>query len=217
MVRTITKGIEPQSLITHRLTRHSYYGNYVNKKDLRQALVKEQRALCCYCMGRISPQIESMKIEHWQSQAHYPDKQLDYKNLLGSCLGGERQPYCHQHCDTRKGNRSLKWNPANPLHRIEARVQYGVDGSIKADDADFNKQINDVLNLNLPRLKNSRKNFLGGFLESWRHERARIGGPVPRKRYVQQRKRLTTGDGPLQPFSQVAVWLLDKRLESKPV
>ena len=91
-MRTITKGIEPRSLITHRLNAPSYYDNYVNKKDLRQALVNEQRALCCYCMSRISPQIaqiESMKIEHWQSQGHYPDKQLDYKNLLGACLGGQ--------------------------------------------------------------------------------------------------------------------------------
>ena len=213
----IKKGAEPRSLIKHRKTAHNDYDNYDEKEDLRQALVDEQRWLCCYCMGRIRPHINSMKIEHWQSQVRYPDKQLDYKNLLGACLGGNGKPVCLQHCDTRKGARDLKWNPANPSHRIEVRVQYGADGSINADDADFNKQINDVLNLNLPSLKNSRKSSLGGFLDWWGKEKARIDGPVPRERFVRERERLTTGDGQLQPFCQVVVWYLDKRLESRPV
>ena len=212
----IKKGAEPQKLIVHRKTEHSYYDNYDEKEELKQALVDEQRWLCCYCMCRIHPHRISTKIEHWQSQARYPNKQLDYKNLLGACLGGHRKPVRLQHCDTRKGARDLKWNPANPSHRIEARVQYGADGSIESSDAEFDKQINDVLNLNLPMLKNSRKSLLGGFLDWWGKEKARIGGPVPRERFVRQRKRLTTGDGPLQPFSQVSVWWLDQRLANPP-
>ena len=215
-MRTIAKGAEPRSLTTHRLTAYSNFDNYVDKKGLRQALVNEQRALCCYCMGRISSRIESMKIEHWQSQACFPNKQLNYKNLLGVCLGGQGQTHSHQHCDTRKRNSNLKWNPANPLNQIEARVQYEADGSIKANDAEFNKQINDVLNLNLAMLKKNRIGSLNGILDWWRHEKARIGNPVPRESFVRQRKRLTTGNSPLQSFCQVAVWWLDQRLTSKP-
>ena len=201
----IKKGAEPQSLTMHRLTEHSDYKNYADKRDLRQALVVEQRELCCYCMGRIRPHRNSMKIEHWQSQVHYPDNQLDYKNLLGACLGGEGQPVRFQHCDSRKGDRNLKWNPATSSHRIEARVRYESDGSIRVDDEDFDDQLDDVL-------KNNRKGSLNGFLEWLRYESDRIGNPVPRERFVRERKRLTTGNGPLKPFCQVAVWWLDQRL-----
>ena len=116
-------------------------------------------------MSRIRPDRESMKIEHWQSQARYPDRQLDYANLLGACLGGEGQPAIRQHCDTRKGDKDLKWNPANPDHRIQNRVRYEPDGSVRANDRDFDEQIDDVLNLNLPVLKNKRKAVLDSVLD----------------------------------------------------
>ena len=52
-MRAITKGPEPVSLTAHRQTPHCDYDNYAAKDDLRNALVSEQRGLCCYCMGRI--------------------------------------------------------------------------------------------------------------------------------------------------------------------
>ena len=159
-MRTIAKGPEPVSLIAHRKTPHSDYDNYNAKGELRNALVTEQSGLCCYCMGRISPDRSSMKIEHWRSQVRYSGKQLNYRNLLGACLGGLRQPPSLQHCDTRKGDSDLAWNPADPTHRIETRIRYELDGSIHADEADFDGQLNDVLNLNFPKLKNNRKAFL---------------------------------------------------------
>ena len=78
-----------------------------------------------------------MKIEHWQCQARYPAEQLNYRNLLGACLGGDGQPPHLQHCDTRKGDRDLQWNPADPAHHIETRVRYELDGTIRSDDAVF--------------------------------------------------------------------------------
>ena len=64
-MKAITKGPEPPSLTTHRLTRHGDYDNYPDKDTLRHSLSAEQRGLCCYCMGRIRPDANSMKIEHW--------------------------------------------------------------------------------------------------------------------------------------------------------
>ena len=61
-MRQIVKQQEPASLTAHRLTLHSGYDNYAQKQDLRDALVGEQGALCCYCMGRIRAGGESMKI-----------------------------------------------------------------------------------------------------------------------------------------------------------
>ena len=117
-MRTIIKGAEPASLTQHRLTPHSDYANYMDRNGLRAALVTDQQGLCCYCMGRIRSEHDKMKIEHWHSQTKYQDEQLDYRNLLGACLGGEGRPRKFQHCDTRKGCLDLLWNPANPDHDV---------------------------------------------------------------------------------------------------
>ena len=211
-MRAIAKGREPASLTSHRENRPSDYDNYPEKDDLRQALVTEQRGLCCYCLSRIRPDSKSMKVEHWRSQSRYPDKQLSYQNLLGACRGGHGQPAHLQHCDTRKGDGDLKWNPANPAHHIETRIRYELDGSIHANEADFDGQLNDVLNLNLRVLKSNRKGVLDAVLDWWKHERARIGGPVPRDRFVRKRDQHIGGDGELQPYCQVTVWWLEQRL-----
>ena len=211
-MRAITKGAEPVSLIAHRQTLHSDYDNYNAKDELRNALVIEQRGLCCYCMGRIRPERTSMKIEHWRSQARYSREQLNYRNLLGSCLGEERKPVHLQHCDTRKGDSDLKWNPADPTHHIETRIRYELDGSIRSEETDFDGQLNDVLSLNLPKLKNNRKRLLDAVLDWWKREKARIGGPVPRDRFVRKRDQHVADNGELLPYCQVSVWWLEQRL-----
>lgn len=213
-MREITKGPEPPSLTAHREKLHSDYENYAAKNDLRHALVTEQRGLCCYCMGQISPNASAMKIEHWQCQARYPNRQLNYCNLLGACLGGEDQKGQKRkalHCDTRKGNRDLKWNPAEPAHHIETRVKYEPDGSIHAHDADFDEQINGVLNLNLVILKNRRRSVLDGVLEWLEGNRS-----APRHRIEQKIDEYATGDGQLTPYCQVAVWWLNWILNQMP-
>lgn len=212
-MRTIVKGREPASLAHHRTKTYSDYDNYTEKDELREALDREQRGLCCYCMSRIRPDRESMKIEHWQSQARYPDRQLDYANLLGACLGGEGRPANRQHCDTRKGNDDLLWNPADPTHRIETRLRYEADGSIRSDDPTFDAQLCQVLNLNLARLKNNREAVLNAVLDWWRHEKAKVQDRVPRSRLERERSRRAPQTGELQPYCQVAVWWLDQRLK----
>src|SRR6185503_7431921 len=127
-MKQISKAAEPPSLTAHRKTRFADYQNYAAKDDLRQTLVAEQRGLCCYCVGRINVGLEKMKIEHWQSQSRFPAQQLNYRNLLGACSGGDGLPGGLQHCDTRKGNRDLSWNPAEPAHHVETRLRYELDG-----------------------------------------------------------------------------------------
>jgi uncharacterized protein (TIGR02646 family) len=205
-VRSITKGDEPNSLTEHRARQYSDYGNYQEKDELRTALVREQCGLCCYCTSRIRGDA-AMKIEHWRSQANFPNEQLDYRNLLGACNGGEGQPLWLQYCDTRKRDLGLKWNPANPEHRIETRVRYDPDGTIRADDAEFNNQLNQVLNLNVPMLKNNRKSVLTALLDWWRNNR-----PIARERIEREIHWRTVSNGDLPPYCQVAVWWLRKKL-----
>ena len=154
-----------------------------------------------------------MKIEHWHCQSRYPDERLSYRNLLGSCRGVEGQPPHKQHCDTKKGNCDLKWNPAEPTCYIESRLRYEPDGSIRSDDGEFNAQIEDVLNLNLPLLKNNRKSVLNAVLNWWQHEKRKRHGSVPRERFERERNRRIEGEGELEPYCQVVVWWLEQRLK----
>jgi uncharacterized protein (TIGR02646 family) len=212
-VRQILKQPEPASLTTHRFADHADYANYAAKEELRAALVGEQLALCCYCMGRIRSDWRLMKIEHWRSQANHRADQLNYQNLLGACKGGDGQPFDLQHCDTRKGNADLQWNPADPAHHIETRLTYAPDGTIHAGDAVFDAQLNNVLNLNLPQIKNNRKGVLSALVYWWKGEKNRLHGPVPKDRIQREIEQRTTGaGGSLSPYCQVAVWWLQQRL-----
>lgn len=201
----INKGAEPNSLTYHRAQAHSDYDNYAQKDDLRAALVGEQKGLCCYCTGRVRAESTAMKIEHWQSQASYPQQQLVYANLLGACLGGDGRPPTNQHCDTKKANRDLKWNPADTAHAIETRLKYLVDGTILSPDEDFNTQLNGTLGLNFSYLKNSRKAVLDSVLQWWRST------PDARQK-VQQQISHRVNAAEYQPFSPVAIWFLRQKL-----
>ncbi len=213
-MREITKSTEPRSLTRRRAAVVADdprgYDDYNEKDELRAALVAEQRALCCYCMGRIVNDPLKMKIEHWRCQATYPDQQLVYKNLLGACLGGEGQPPRNQHCDTRKADQDLRWSPAVPADAIEARIRYLVDGSIESTDANFDYQIREVLGLNTAHLKNDRKAALDSMLEWWRTT------PKARKRLQEKLSEKIGTTGELEPFSPVAVWFLRDKMEGGP-
>lgn len=217
-MRAIRKGVEPASLTAHRQTPHGSYDNYPDKAELRRALVGEQRGLCCYCMGRVRDDATGMKIEHWRCQRRHRDRELDYRNLLAACTGGEGRrggDRGDQHCDTRKGDRDLRWNPADPVHRVETRLRYELDGAIRSDDAEFDDQLDRVLNLNLSVLKNNRKVVFDLVLDWWRRERRRAQGRVSRERIERERDRWSGGSGDLRPYCQVAIWLLTQHLDRR--
>jgi hypothetical protein len=148
-----------------------------------------------------------MKIEHWRCQERHRELQLDYGNLLGACLGGEGRAPTEQHCDTKKGSRDLKWNPANTAHVIETRLRYLADGTVDSTDDEFKAQLNDVLGLNIGYLKNSRKAILDSFSEWWRSVRSL---PNSRQKAQQQLDRLENA-AQHQPFSPVIVWFLRQK------
>jgi hypothetical protein len=163
-------------------------------------------------MKRIKPDPSSMKIEHWQSQSGFPGEQLNYQNILAACLGGDGSQKRFQHCDTCKGDRELKWNPADPSHEIESRITYGLDGAVYADDDVFRHQLEDVLNLNLPEIKNRRKAMLNAVLHWWKVKKRELKA-APSRRHIEKRiLRLLDGEGALEPYCQVAVWWLRLKL-----
>jgi uncharacterized protein (TIGR02646 family) len=166
-MRNIVKGLEPHSLREHRERAHSDYDNYVEKQELREALVREQRALCCYCLCRIVPVELEMKIEHWRSRRRYSDEQLVYTNLLGVCKGGEQpnpidERDVDRHCDTSKGIKDLSLNPA--VDDVESTISYLKDGRIRSSNNFFNEELSAVLNLNTLAMVNQRKAVINSFL-----------------------------------------------------
>lgn len=164
-MRNIVKVREPSSLTEHRAQEHADYDNYQDKDTLRNCLVMEQHGICCYCMGSIAPNRDSMKIEHWRPQEDpmYSDLQLTYSNLLGACRGGDGQPEADRTCDTAKGMLLLSRNPADPMHNVQALLRYDAKGRITSADPLFDHEINQVLNLNSERLINSRMGALKAF------------------------------------------------------
>lgn len=203
-MRTIQKKREPASLTQHRQQPHADYDNYADKATLRQALVAEQRGLCCYCQSRIRATPESMKIEHWQCQADHPARQLDFGNLHGACLGGHGNPEREQHCDTRKGNNGLCFSVCDPAHPIERQIKFLGDGRIESDDVAINGALNDVLNLNCSRLVNNRRAVLDAFKQ-------RLGkGTLNAAQELRKWDGAQPGD--LPEFAQVMVFWLQKRI-----
>ena len=208
-MRGIPKRQEPTSLTEHRCSPGADYEGYRDKDTRRSYLVNEQRSLCCYCLSRIRARRDSMKIEHWHCQASYEAEELDYANMLASCLGNEGRSPRDQHCDTRKGDRELSRNPANPNHRVDEVIAFLGDGTIVSLDPKLNAEINEVLNLNLTFLRNNRKAVLDGFLGASRGT-GRFSRDVLEKWLREWNGESDSGD--LKPFCQVVVYWLRKRL-----
>jgi uncharacterized protein (TIGR02646 family) len=212
-MRNIHKNPEPTSLTQHRCNTNTGYDNYAEKDDLRESLVNEQRGICCYCMQRIYPNLEHMKIEHNRSQSpnKFPQKQLDYGNLLGACLGGTGKPRRDQHCDTRKGDDDISFNPADPANNVERLFKFPGSGRIEANDPQLQSEIDNILNLNHPRLVNNRKAMIDSFTQLLRSGKARN---------VDFSKHLANWEGKdggqLDPFCQVIVYYLRKKIAKMP-
>lgn len=180
-MRSIQKQQEPVALAQVRArpgaTFESLQGD--DKQAVREALVSEQRGLCAFCSCRIEAKPLTMKIAHWLPQKADGGDQvcLDYSNLLAACLGGEGgdRREDEQHCDTHQGNSPLKYNPANPEHRVDDRLRFNpTTGEIGSSDAEFDRELGcyntatrryerGVLNLNMAWMRKNRLGVLVGF------------------------------------------------------
>ena len=168
-----------------RIPDVTYGDNRLPKKKLKESLLKEQGYLCAYCMSRISE--DTMKVEHWHPQKSDTEGQelsaeekenerllsIDYKNMLAVCIGNEGHPKKEQHCDTRKGNKHLLYNPSNPQDHNRLQIYYLRSGEIASEDAIFCAQLGSkeenkagVLNLNCPKLMNNRAAIIDAVLKA---------------------------------------------------
>jgi len=208
-MRQIVKNIEPQSLTKHRAQKFADYDNYAEKDDVRRSMCLEQRGICCYCMGSITPDSLKMKIEHFQCQDDFPKKQLDYSNMLGACLGNMNRPEREQHCDTFKGNKHMSFSPSDSKRDIGASIKYNNDGSITSSNANLDKEINEVLNLNTRKLIAARKGALDGFKEVIKRRGKLHKGTV--EKWLADWEGTSHGNN-LRPYCMVIAYWLRKKL-----
>ncbi|MCL2124494.1 MAG: hypothetical protein FWH33_00705 [Oscillospiraceae bacterium] len=158
----IKKGKEPQSLMQYRLStpNASYDGlGIAIMDDIRSELLREQGAICAYCMSRIKK--DTINIEHHIAQSPKGEdnsSDIDYKNMLGVCPGNEGNPYRMQTCDRHRRNRPLTVNPT--IKPIVDTILYTSDGFIKSTNSVINNDLNDTLNLNFNILVSNRKSAL---------------------------------------------------------
>lgn len=208
-MKQILKNKDLNSLVEHAKKDPADYENYPDKDNLREALFQEQRGICCYCMGTIFPDVKYMKIEHFKSQKEYPELQLKYWNLLGSCKGNEGQNLKDQHCDSFKLSKKLTFYPPDSSSAIEDLIYYRNDGTIGSTNIQLNVEIEEVLNLNVKILKLRRKAALDGFKEGLK----KYKGGIPKatlSRWLKYRHGTSNNDT-LQPYCMMIVYWLKKK------
>ncbi len=218
-MKQIIKKAEPNSLVQHRTQTHASFDNIPleTKQELRQSLLSEQGYICCYCMKRIPEHTQPyMKVEHYKCQDNFGELQLTYTNLFGACTGNEGKPKKLQTCDTKKGNDVLTINLLANNPSCETLFKYNSDGEISSasNDSEINRQLNEVLNLNMQSLKDARREI---YLEV--QERIRVKSKKDKASFVkfleQEKTRwLERTDNKHKPYCSVAVYYLTKKIKS---
>lgn len=148
--------------------------HYYIKAELRRHLLKEQGYICCYCGQGIDEGGKSV-IEHIKCRDNNKELHLDYKNLLASCLGGQKgregknkkqRRKIPIYCDANKGNDDIEILPLDP--DCESKFIYGVGGELEAASDDMDT-INTIKTLNIGTsntyLKNQRKGIIGKWIQ----------------------------------------------------
>ena len=213
-MRPIRKGNEPAFFSQWKVGaspdwRPSYASlGGETKRNLTEALAREQGFLCCYCGCRIPPHhIEHLRPQHGPHGD--PARDLDYDNLLASCESLDEAG--HQTVPRRCGHRKDKWwdarllvSPLDP--HCASYFVYGSDGSIRpaprAPDAEAAKET--LQRLGLDTLTARRKKALEPILLS-----VRTGNDLRSLRSLCEEP---DAQGQLVPFASAIASVLDQYL-----
>lgn len=147
----IQHSLEWKNLIEGDTTAVRGFFDQLPKDSIRNALLKEQKGLCAYCMRRLEPDGFHTQIEHWTPLSRDKDLALAYSNMLGVCDGGKsydgRQKVLS--CDASKSNEAEI--TINPQDLVQMRqIAYLRDGTIYtiSRDEKLERDLNEVLKLN---------------------------------------------------------------------
>lgn len=134
------------------------YGDLRNLNDgtdiikmLRENLVISQKGLCAYCCCRITP--EKSQNEHIYPQSRYPEKSMEYSNIVAGCVCDGKA----ETCGTAKENFYDEKMFVSPLQDdCESHFSFSPSGEIFGN-TEMGKYTIELLNLNAYSLRNARK------------------------------------------------------------
>lgn len=210
-MRWIQKGKEPESLLIYRKQKNAYFDG-ANKKDIREALLRDQGSLCAYCMKRIS--INDMKIEHLIPQhpenGTSTDKEsLEYSRMLGVCNG--KPDGVHLTCDSSRGNMAMTVNPLR--EDCINRITYDREGVISSIDVNINTDLDVTLNLNIELLRLNRKCVLESCINELKRQKDRGNWNTNLLRKMLRIFEERDSEGNYKEFSGIAISYLKNKLE----
>lgn len=156
-MKHIDKDIEPEIFASWKRRKlpkgekQSYKNMPQNvKNDLLFHLIQEQGGICCYCENEL---FSDCHIEHFRPKSTYPKLQIEYSNLLCSCLK-DLPPRYNSHCGPLKDNwyNELLISPLDD--DCEDRFIFTANGYIEPKNADDISAITtiDKLGLNVDKL-----------------------------------------------------------------
>lgn len=209
----ITKGREPAEWTTIRQTRGIDFET-ADKTALRLSLLAEQGGICGYCMRRVRYSVgivTDTRIEHLKPRSlsvteGKPEETMDYNNMI-LCCNGDIDKSGRYHCDVSKRETPIHFTPLDTLamNTISYSSKTGV---IMSSNAQFDDDINKVLNLNHPRLADNRLSVIKALVRSMGKKTWRKSEVVHKLDFYRNK----TANGNYQEYCGVAIWFLTKRL-----
>ena len=100
------------------------------RRQLRKHLLEQQKYVCAYCCSSIDE--NSTLNEHIYPKESYPQKSMDYNNIVASCNDKKSQ---NQSCGSKKGNKFDEKLFVSPLEKdCESHFKFYPDGRIEGLD-----------------------------------------------------------------------------------
>ncbi len=172
-MRFIKKGSEPAALRKFKaenkrtpevLTYSALRADI--RSDLYACMLAEQGKLCAYTMAPIgrgpADARRDFHIEHIQPRSRYPERQLDYDNLV-LCAPGSENAGVEFGARRKSDADASDANFVSPLNAsCETRLKFGVNGAVAPSDAGDQaaSRTIDLLALNHPSLLDARRQAL---------------------------------------------------------
>jgi len=206
-MRKIVKKKEPKEWTEYRLTVGV---DYQAIPELRQSLLEEQGYICAYCMRRIpckdNNSNEYSRIDHILCQENHQDEKLNYQNMVICCPGAISNDF---HCDKSKGTRDISFSPFDDYF-ISSLSYSSKTGEIKSANEQWNREINEILNLNNAILKANRLEVINGIIES-------INKQWNKSSYQQMLQIWKNKDskGRYKAYCGIAIWFLSKHINKR--
>lgn len=208
----IKKKKEPSEWTKYRLTPGV---DYQAMPALVNALYEEQGYICAFCMRRIpcndSGTNEDHHVEHLLSRKNHDDKKLDYSNMVVCCPGhiGDED-----HCDRKKGEKDISFSPTDS--NFIDTVSYSNDGKIKSSIELYDKELNEILNLNTKLLVHNRRSMIkeiaSQFQSFTKAHKTLSKGLVNNLIHKYSNMRNTDGKLKYVEYCGVAIYYLQKKL-----